>query len=59
MKYGITREMLETGLSEEQWDQVIDQATQFSANVCQSIHNSVDPAFAEQKKREFSTAINN
>ena len=30
--------MLENGLSEQQWDEIIDQAQQFSANVCQSIH---------------------
>ena len=52
MKYGITRDRLEAGLSEEQWDKTIAEAQQFSANVCKSISNSVDPAFAEEKKRE-------
>ena len=52
MKYGITRERLEAGLSEEQWDKTIAEAQQFSANVCKSISNSVDPAFADEKKRE-------
>lgn len=59
MKYGITREMLEIGLPVEQWDQVIDQATQFSANVCQSIHNSVDQSFADGKRREMEACIKN
>jgi fructokinase len=58
MKYGITREMLENGLTEEQWDLLIDQAMQFSANVCKSISNSVDPTFAAQKERELSAMIN-
>lgn len=58
MKYGITREMLENGLTEEQWDLLIDQARQFSANVCKSISNSVDPTFAAQKERELSAMIN-
>lgn len=56
-KYGITREMLENGLSETQWDQLIDQAQQFSANVCQSINNSVDLAFAAKKKQEMELCL--
>jgi hypothetical protein len=31
---------------------------QFSANVCKSISNSVDPTFAAQKERELSAMIN-
>ena len=57
VKYGITREMLENGLQEAQWDQIIDQAQQFSANVCQSINNSVDLAFAAKKKQEMETCL--
>ena len=53
VKYGITREMLENGVSESLWDQVIAEAQQFSANVCQSIHNSVDTDFAAKKKQEM------
>lgn len=53
IKYGITREMLETGLTTEQWGGLIDLAQQFSANVCGSIHNSIDSDFAAQKKREI------
>lgn len=59
MKAAITREMLESGLSEEQWDQLIDQAQQFSANVCKSIHNSVDQSFADEKKRELEACMKN
>ncbi|MBO5594388.1 MAG: carbohydrate kinase [Prevotella sp.] len=57
MKYGITREMLETGVSEELWDQVIGEAQQFAANVCKSINNSVDQAFADGKKRELEACM--
>ena len=53
IKYGITRQMLEDGLSEQQWDLIVEQALQFSANVCNSIHNSIDQAFADKKHREF------
>ena len=57
LKDGISREMLEKGLSEQQWDEIIDQAQQFSANVCQSVQNSVDQAFAERKRVEMEAAL--
>lgn len=57
LKYGITRETIETGMSETQWDQVIEEAQQFSANVCKSIHNSIDLEFADQKKRELEACL--
>ena len=57
VKYGITREMLETGVSEELWDQVIGEAQQFAANVCKSINNSVDQTFADGKKRELEACM--
>ena len=59
MKDGVTRENLENGLAEEQWDKLIEQAQQFSVNVCKSIHNGVDLTCAEQKKREFLDEGNN
>ena len=55
IKYGITRVMLEAGLSEQQWDLVVEQALQFSANVCKSLHNSIDQDFADKKRRECET----
>ena len=57
VKYGITREMLETGVAEELWDKVIDEAQQFANNVCKSINNSVDQAFADRKKRELEACL--
>ena len=57
VKYGITREMLEAGVSEELWDQVIDEAQQFAANVCKSINNSMDQTFADGKKRELEACM--
>ena len=51
VKYGITRDMIETGITEEQWDLVIEQAQQFAANVCGSINNSIDEEFAERMKK--------
>ena len=57
IKYGITREMLEAGLSPEQWDALIGEARAFSANVCKSIHNSIDQDFANEKKRELEASL--
>ena len=57
VKYGITREMLEKGVFEALWDQVIAEAQVFSANVCQSIHNSVDLNFAAKKKQELEASL--
>ena len=57
VKYGITRQMLETGLSAEQWGQLVSEAQQFAANVCQSINNSIDQDFADQKKREWEASL--
>ena len=53
IKYGITREMIVTGITEAQWDAVIGCAQQFAANVCKSISNSIDLAFGEQMKKEL------
>lgn len=57
VKYGITREILEAGVAEDLWDKVIDEAQQFATNVCQSISNSVDQAFADKKKRELEACL--
>ena len=57
VKNGITREMLEAGFTPEQWDSLIGEASEFSANVCGSIHNSINEAFASQKKRELEVCL--
>jgi len=48
IKYGITREDIVRGLTEQQWDNIIACAQLFSANVCQSISNSVDSDFGKK-----------
>ena len=53
LKYGITRSVIEQGLTEQQWDQVINCAQLFSANVCQTLSNSVNQQFGEQMKAEL------
>ena len=57
VKYGITREMLEAGLSEEQWGLLVGEALQFAGNVCQSISNSIDQTFAGLKQRELEACM--
>lgn len=52
IRYGITRDVIERGLSEEQWDKVIDCAQMFSANCCKSISNSIDKEFGKRLNTE-------
>lgn len=47
VRYGITRDTIERGLTEEQWDRLIHQAQLFSANCCKSIGNSISKEFGE------------
>jgi len=54
IKYGITRDTIEKGLTEEQWDNIISCAQQFSANVCKSISNSVSPEFGQMMSKEIN-----
>jgi fructokinase len=54
LKHGITRETIKRGLTEQQWDQAIACAQLFSTNVCQSLNNSVDPQFGEERKKELN-----
>jgi len=50
LKYGIRREHIEQGLTEEQWDKMIDCAQDFSANCCGSIYNYISVDFGKTKK---------
>ena len=40
------------GLSEQQWDQLMECAQAFSANCCKSLSNSIDIEFANQLKKQ-------
>ena len=53
IRYGITREQIELGLSEQQWDQLISCAQQFSAEVCRSINNRVSLEFGKGMAAEL------
>lgn len=50
IKYGITRNDIEAGLTEQRWDQLMACAQAFSANCCQSLSNSIDADFAQKMK---------
>ncbi len=45
LKEGITRENIERGLTEAQWDSLINYGMRFSANVCQSLDNYISQEF--------------
>ena len=51
LKYGITRDDLLRGLTEEQWDKAIKCGLDFSADCCKDIFNYVSREFGEQMKR--------
>ena len=50
LKYGITRDDLLRGLTEEQWDKAINCGLNFSAHCCKDIFNYVSREFGEQMK---------
>ena len=48
IKYGVTRDDVEQGLSEEVWDKLIATATAFSADCCKDIFNYISKEFGPQ-----------
>ncbi|MFQ7112959.1 carbohydrate kinase family protein [Hallella bergensis] len=52
LKYGITRDRIERGLTEEEWDSLIACGQEFSANCCKSLLNYVSKEFGESKRLE-------
>ena len=53
IKDGITREDIDRGLSEAQWDSLLKSAQEFSTECCKDIYNYVSKEFGEQKKKEL------
>lgn len=53
IKNGITRQDVENGLSEEQWDSIIASGQLFSAEACKTLYNYVSPEFGHQRKKEL------
>lgn len=54
IKYGITKDIIDSGLNEEQWDNVVHCAQQFSAQCCKSINNYVDKEFGKQMQQQMT-----
>lgn len=50
LKHGITRESLERGMTEQEWDMVISCAQRFSAACCHDIYNYVSVEFGNEMK---------
>ena len=50
LKYGITHRHIESGLTKEQWDNIIECAQAFSAETCKSLFNYVSVEFGKQQK---------
>ena len=48
IKYGVTRDDVEQGLSEEVWDKLIATATAFSADCCKDIFNYISKEFGQR-----------
>jgi len=57
IKNGITRQQMEQGLSEQQWDSIIGCGLEFSQEVCRSLYNYVSPEFGQQKQKELQQAL--
>ncbi len=55
LRYGITRRVIERGLSPEQWDNVIKCAQEFSADCCKYIDNNVSKEFGKEKQIDLTT----
>ena len=50
IKYNITRGVIERGLTEEQWDNLIACGQSFSTECCKSLNNYISPEFGEKMK---------
>ena len=57
LRHGITRDDIERGLTEQQWDGLITSAQLFSTNVCQSLDNYVSTQFAREQKDELYSSL--
>jgi len=50
----ITHSQLDNGLTEAQWDDIIESGQQFAAEVCGSLFNYVSPEFGAERKARLS-----
>ena len=52
-RHRITRNDVERGLTEQQWDAAIESGLSFSAEVCRSLYNYVSPEFGAARQKEL------
>ena len=50
IKNGITRDIIDSGLSEAQWDSIIESGLAFSADSCKSLNNYISEDFGKQMR---------
>ncbi len=50
VKEGVTRDMLDRGLSAEQWNRLVESGCEFAENCCKSLFNYVSVEFGEAHK---------
>lgn len=53
LKDHITRENIEEGLTEKQWDRLVESGQRFSSECCRYIYNYVSPEFGSRMKKDF------
>lgn len=54
-KQGVTRNSLDSGLSEEIWDRLVECAQRFSADCCQSLENYVSTGFGQERSLDLQS----
>lgn len=52
IKYGITKDDIQRGLTREQWDKLVECALMFSCECCKNINNYISKEFGEKLKIE-------
>ena len=50
IKYGITKDDIQRGLTREQWDKLVECAQMFSCECCKNINNYISKEFGEKLK---------
>ena len=54
IKYGVTRDDLERGLTEETWDNLVGCAADFSADCCKDIYNYISKEYGNTLKQNIN-----
>ena len=52
LKNNITRDNIEEGFTEKQWDSLVESAQRFSSECCKDIYNYISPDFGKRMKKE-------